>query len=497
MNKRFKYWMSAGVLLSLVALQACTDLDEQVFDTIPSNQFGNTPAQQAAILGPLYGNLRGYKGTVEDYNTVTDEQVVPTRGGDWKDGDNWRRRHQHTWSPTVDNDFFNGLWTFIYGANGIVGINRQLEGQTNETLISELRTMRAFYHFLALDYFGNAPIVDKFTTDLPTQATRAQLYQFVEKELLEVIPKLSTSVGGALYGRFNQPAAYAILAKLYLNAGVYTGTPQWQKCVDACDKITANAALGLETNYVDNFVINNDKSKETVFAIPFDKSQGTGFVLQMKTLHYLSALTINKQGDTPWNGFCTLAEFYNKYSDSDVRKKATWLAGQQFKADGTPILDDGEPLVFTPEIPAFEMPAGALARRVGVRCGKWQFENGTTRNDMSNDYALFRLADVYLMRGEANFRLGNAAKALTDINVIRKRAGVPDFTAATLTLSTLLDERGRELAWEGWRRNDQIRFGTFTNPTQFKEASGKFRELFPIPQRQLDGNPNLKQNPGY
>jgi len=497
MNNRFKYWISAGILMGSVTLQACTDLNEQVFDTIPASQFGTTPAQQAAILGPLYGSLRGYRGQVEDINTVTDEQVVPTRGGDWKDGDSWRRRHQHTWNPTTDNDFFNGLWTSIYGSNGIVGINRQLEGQTNTTLVSELRAFRAFYHFLALDYFGNAPIVDKFTTDLPTQATRAQLYAFVEKELLEVIPNLSTTVGGAMYGRFNQPAAYAILAKLYLNAQVYTGTQQWQKCVDACDKITANTAFALEANYADNFTVNNQGAKEMVFAVPFDKSQGTGFVLQMKTLHYLSALTINKQGDTPWNGFCTLAEFYNKYDDNDVRKKATWWAGQQFTAAGAPILDDGQPLVFTPEIPAFEMPAGALARRVGVRCSKWQFEIGTQRNDMSNDWALFRLADIILMRGEAKFRLNRVADALTDINMIRKRAGVPEFTAATLTLPAILDERGRELAWEGWRRQDQIRFGTFTNAWQFKEVSAPTRALFPIPQRQLDGNPNLKQNPGY
>lgn len=492
MNKRFKYWISAGILMGSVALQACTDLDEQIFDTIPATQFGNTPAQQAAILGPLYGNLRNFRGQMEDVNTVTDEQVVPTRGGDWKDGDNWRRRHQHTWNPTTDNDFFNGIWNFIY--QGAVGINRQLEGQTNTALVSELRAFRAFYHYLALDYFGNAPIVDKFTTDLPTQATRAQLYAFVEKELTEVLPNLSTQVGGAMYGRFNQAAANAILAKLYLNAGVYKGTPEWQKCIEACDRIIGNAAFSLETNFADNFSVNNQSSKETVFAVPFDKSQGTGFVMQMKTLHYLSQLTYNL-GSSPWNGFCTLADFYNTFDDKDARKKATWIAGQQFTSAGVAILDDGQPLVFTPEISAFEMPAGAPGRRAGVRMGKWQYEVGNPRNDMSNDWALFRLADFILMRAEASFRLGQTAKALEDINKIRVRAGVPAFTA--LTEKNILDERGRELAWEGWRRQDQIRFGTFDDAWQFKEASAPTRALFPIPQRQIDGNPNLKQNPGY
>lgn len=492
MNKGFKYWISAGVLMGSVALQACTDLSEQVYDQIPASQFGSTPAQQAAILGPLYGNLRGYKGQVEDINTVTDEQVVPTRGGDWKDGDNWRRRHQHTWNPTTDNDFFNGLWNFIYG--GIVGINRQLEGQTNAALVSELRAFRAFYHYLALDYFGNAPIVDKYVDTAPTQSTRAQLYAFVEKELTEVLPQLSPTVGGAMYGRFNQAAANAILAKLYLNASVYTGTPQWQKCVEACDKIIGNSAFALEANFADNFTVNNQTSKEMVFAVPFDKSQGTGFVMQMKTLHYLSQLTYNL-GNSPWNGFCTLADFYNTFDDRDARKKATWIAGQQFTSAGAPILDDGQPLAFTPEIPAFEMPAGPVGRRAGVRMGKWQYEMNNPRADMSNDWALFRLSDFVLMRGEAYFRLGNTAKALEDINKIRTRAGVAPFTA--LTEKVILDERGRELAWEGWRRQDQIRFGTFDDAWQFKEVSAPTRALFPIPQRQLDGNPNLKQNPGY
>ena len=142
------------------------------------------------------------------------------------------------------------------------------------------------------------------------------------------------------------------------------------------------------------------------------------------------------------------------------------------------------------------MPAGPEGRRAGVRLAKWQYEVGNPRADMSNDYALFRLSDFILMRGEAQFRLGSTAKALEDINKIRTRAGVPAFTA-TMTLKDILDERGRELAWEGWRRQDQIRFGTFDDAWQFKEVSAPTRALFPIPQRQLDGNPNLKQNPGY
>jgi hypothetical protein len=491
MNNRFKYWISAGVLAGSLALQACTDLTETVYDTIPSNQFGTTDAQRAAILGPLYGNLRGYKGTTEDFNTATDEQIVPTRGGDWKDGDNWRRRYFHTWSPTVDNDFFNGMWTFCYG--GIVGINRQLVDNKDAALGAELRAFRAFYHFLAMDYFGNVPIVSVYSTDLPKQNTRAEVYAFVEKELTEVLPNLSKTVGGAYYGRFNQPAAYAILAKLYLNAQVYTGTPQWAKAAAACDAIISSGAFSLEPNFMDNFVVNNQGSKETIFAIPYDKSAGTGFNLQMKTLHYLSQNTY-RLGNSPWNGFCTLADFYNTFDSKDARKQM-WLAGPQYTFDGKLIIDEDRPLSFVPEIPQFEMPAGSIARGAGVRCAKWQYEVGNPKADMSNDFALFRLADVILMRGEANYKLGKTADALKDFNTIRARAGMPAFT--TLTDKVILDERGRELAWEGWRRNDQVRFGTFTAPKLFKDKTPDTRNLYPIPQRQIDNNPNLKQNPGY
>lgn len=158
-------------------------------------------------------------------------------------------------------------------------------------------------------------------------------------------------------------------------------------------------------------------------------------------------------------------------------------------------MDDGKPMIFTPEIPAFEMPAGPTGRLAGARSKKYQIQSNGAGNDQDNDFVIFRLGDAYLMRAEANLRLGNAADAIKDVNIIRDRSGAKPVTA--LTLDDLLAERGWEMAWEYTRRQDLIRFGQFNKAWQFKDASLAFRNVFPIPATQISLNPNLKQNPGY
>ena len=218
--------------------------------------------------------------------------------------------------------------------------------------------------------------------------------------------------------------------------------------------------------------------------------------MHMRTLHYLNQTTYNL-GAAPWNGYATLAEFYNSFEDTDARK-GTWLVGQQYTADGKPLVDDGQPLIFTPEIPALVMPAGPAARRAGARYKKYEIQKNNKNNDQNNDFVIYRLADALLMRAEAQFRLGNTGPALLDINRVRERGYGANYTPlAAITLDEILAERGRELAWEFHRRQDLIRFGKFNQPWQFKAASPETRNIFPIPRTQLDLNPNLKQNPGY
>jgi hypothetical protein len=480
--------------VSLFVGYSCTNLEEEIYDQTTDQSFGQTPGQLAALIGPLYSGLGDYYGNLNELNTVTDEQIVPTRGGDWEDGGRWRRFHQHAWDVTLDDGTFNGVWTFVY--NNSANINRLLPTITDPQTIAELRTLRAFYHYIALDQFGNVIISESATESSPVQRTRAEVYAWVEKELLESLPDLSDVVGGANYGRMNQFVAHMILGKLYLNAQVYTGTPEWQKAIVQMDQIINSGKYTLPADFFSTFTVNNQNSPEIILAAPFDATKRGGFNFHMRTLHYLNQNTYGF-GSAPWNGYATLAEFYNSFEDTDQRK-GTWLVGQQFAADGKPLVDDNQPLIFTPEIPALVMPAGPESRRAGARFKKYEIQRNNKNNDQSNDFIIYRLADALLMRAEARFRLGNTAGALEDINRVRERGYGANYTPlTTITLDGILAERGRELAWEYHRRQDLIRFDKFDDAWQFKPVSAETRKLYPIPRTQLDLNPNLKQNPGY
>lgn len=486
---KIKYIILGSALL--LASQACTDLTETTYDVIPTEDFGSTAAQQAALLGPLYSSLGDYFGRYAELNTVTDEQVIPTRGGDWKDGDAWKRLKEHNWSPTSDDDKFNGMWTWCY--NSITSINQQLGNITEPATLAELRVLRAYYHYIALDHFRNIIIADKVGGESPTQKTATETVAWIEKEIKESYPNLSSTAGGTYYGRMNKYVANMILAKLYLNSEVYTGTARWADAKTQCDTIIASGKYTLSADFFSNFSTQNQSSKENILAVPYDASKRGGFNMNMRTLHYLSQLTYNTP-QAPWNGYCTATEFYNSFAETDGRKKM-WIVGQQYSSDGKPLTDDGKPFIFTPEIPAFEMAAGPVARLAGARSQKYEIQRNGASNDQDNDFVLFRLGDTYLIRAEANLRLGNTAAAIADVNIIRARSGAVPVTK--LTLDDMLAERGWEMAWEYVRRQDLIRFGQFNKAWMFKAASPTFRNIFPIPATQISLNPNLKQNPGY
>ena len=494
MKKSFAYLALAGVL----TLASCTNLDESVYGVVPKEGFGSTPEQLSALLGPAYSNFRGYAWNMHNAEVTTDVGLVPTRGKDWYDGGNWLNFNRHTWTTT--HGPINDMWGFLFegGINTINNLIPQVPG--NVTAVAELRAVRAFYYMLAIDFFGNVPIITEATTGTVTTAPRAQVYAFIEKELTEAMPNLSDQMGGSFYGRINKLTARTILAKLYLNAGVWKGTPEWQKCIDACNVVINSGKYKLESSFLANFAVKNEGSTENIWAIPFDRVQGGGMNIQMRTLHYQSQSTFNLPGQ-PWNGFCSIAEFYNTFDNADARKKM-WIAGVQLGADGKPLKDDnGRDLDFNPTMTKDEMTsADPEFQGAGVRLGKYEIQRGNTTNDQDNDWAMLRLADVHLMRGESLFRLGNMAAGLADFNAIRARAGVPAWT--TMTSDMILAERGRELAWESWRHQDLLRFGEFNKvggkfTSKFMKEGNAKTLLFPIPQQRRDSNPGLAQNPGY
>lgn len=481
----------SALSLGLISLQSCTDLTEPVYGAIlDDGNFPKTDDQIAAVLGPAYGGLRGMTDNWFNPSEATsDEMIVPTRGGDWFDNGDWLAYSRHTW--TAQHGPINGVWGFIFG--NISQVNQLMEVvKSNPKAVSELKAIRAFYYFMAIDLFGNVPVVEDATSNAGTK-TRAEVYAFIEKELLANIPNLNT---GKVYSRINQDVANMLLAKLYLNAGVYKGSPEWQKAYDTISKVISSAnAYALSAATLDNFVVQNQGSTENIWAVPYDNFKAGGMNFQMRTLHYANQRTYNL-GNAPWNGFCTLAEFYNSFDSKDARIKM-WLTGLQYAADGTPLTDaKNQPLAFVTDFNKDQMTdADPEFQVAGARSQKYEIQRNNPNGDQSNDFVVFRLADAILMKAEAAHHLGKAAEALEGVNTIRTRSGVPAL--ATVTPADILAERGREFAWEGWRRNDMIRFGTFSNERKFMKNLDKNKELFPIPQPRIDANPLLKQNPGY
>ncbi|MGI4751631.1 MAG: RagB/SusD family nutrient uptake outer membrane protein, partial [Janthinobacterium lividum] len=362
----------------------------------------------------------------------------------------------------------------------------------------------AYYYFLLVSNYGNIPLITSSSTDASTVATSsaATVYAFLISELKTNGPLLSASTpaqDASQYGRLNKWGAYFLLAKLYLNQNAIsgsTGTSGYTTCSSYCDSLIT-AGYSLQANYLDNFSSSNTGSTENIFVIPYDHLQGTGLQIQMMTFHYNQAPKYNFTATGgPWNGFTTTADYYGSYNNADTRK-AGWQAGIQYAADGvTPLTtrasDSSLVLNFRPSITNLYK----ATEYDGVRQQKWQITPGYSNQDA--DFALFRYSDVLLMKAECLFRLGNTASALIYTSPIRLRAGVTNFTAAAFTADSLLAERGREFAWEGWRRQDLIRFGRYGDKKQFKTADADTHtQLFPIPTEALQKNTHLTQNPGY
>lgn len=535
-------YMLIGIGISFFAL-SCVDLEEEVFSEVTADNFFQTEEEFISALGQAYSSLGGlgnHSGLWSINELASDEVTISTKGGDWFDGGVLLQLHQHEFLP--DNPFFNNSWNFLYGGintcNRLIFSFESLDNPNSPAFIAELRALRALYYYWAMDAFGNIPLVTDFTqVDPPGTTSRAEIYNFLISELNEIIPLLPVSRDGTTYGRMTKWAALMIRMKIYLNAEVYTGTPQWALAAADAEEIINSGPYSLMPSYRDNFIINNSGSTENIFVYPYDKVFAGGFNWVMMTLHIASQSTFNLT-QQPWNGYQTVEEFYNSYVDPEKNpgvqgpvwkglaleqsegtidgRLSNFLVGPQFRSDGQPLEDpgvepfdatgrngdpNGQPITFMPYLNEI-WPQGL--RQAGARIAKYEFEMGGT-NNMSNDFVVFRLSDAILSLAEARFRLGNTAEALALVNQIRARAGNLDpFT--TLTEENLLAERGREMYVEMTRRQDLIRFGKYgeawwpfqgMNRPKRVHAPGSFLELFPIPEPQRLANPKLTQNPGY
>lgn len=496
----------AIVLIASFMLYNCTDLESDVSDFIPGDSYPENSEQAIRVANPVFTKTQSMLdggGWWFLQEVTSDEAVAPTRGADWDDGGKWRVLHQHTWGNTTEA--INQLWGLIYDA--VPRANRAIEllevnAEDPEVakVLAQTIVSRAYYYYLAIDNYGDVPFPRTFTNaeEFPHRTPRAEVFQTIVQDILDNIDKLPTPTPGVASSSINKGTAYALLAKLYLNAEVYTGTPMWTETIDACNNVIS-LGYSLEGNPLTPFLTDNGASKENIYTIAYDEDKFTGFNFHMRTLHYLSQQTFNMSVQ-PWNGFAILESTYNLFGSSDLRTNGL-LVGQQYAKDGSEIIDDvaGVNLILTPNVPALLMDANAYSlnqiRNSGVRVAKWEIKEGAKGN-LSNDFALFRLADILLMKAEAQVRLNGTGSGDALVNEIKLRANAA--ITGNYSLQDILNERGRELLWEGTRRQDLIRFSKFNESWWEKNTSASTRNIFPVPQFAINANDNLlPQNPGY
>jgi hypothetical protein len=502
-------------ILSL-SLFSCTKLDERLRSQQEENDDGSITATQllSSAYNSIYGPFQGNSDVWAMQTLSTDEGIPPTRAGDWDDNGAWRAVATKTWNADLGQvrGQFESLLAAQFAASNVLQFNPSAQEA------AEARFIRAFSMYWVLDGYDQVPYREDLSDykKLPVTLKGLEAADFIVKELTEIIPTLPDN--GPAYVA-NKNAAKALLMKVYLNKGVYANraaptfaADDMNKVISLADEIIGSGKYSLNNNYFDNFAPdNNVKSTENIFTMLNDPGANRGGNVRgfaFMVFHY----NMNPSG---WNGFATLSDFYDKFEPADQRRgvyydypgalpnpgkrvNVGFLEGQQYNLTNGAELMARNPadkkLAFTKAVKLRETDASTL-EMTGVRPNKYAYDYGTPGDQKDNDYAVFRLADVMLMKAEALLRTGKANDGLTITNAVRAKRGVGDLAA--LTPENLLDERGRELYWEGYRRQDLIRFGKFLQAYQEKPATPAHTLLFPIPGTQLAVNPNLTQNPGY
>lgn len=506
MRKDIKIYFA--IVAATVANVACTNLDEELFNVVSQENFGKTPAQMDALIAPAYSSMCEYVDGYYWYDMCSaDDFIIPSRGYDWNHGGVFRHIHEHRFTALEADSYYN-FWRFsaVTNINKVIAMveSTEVEIADRDRVIAELRGLRAWWYFFMLDRIGNVPIVTKFDDNIPSNrdVTRKDVYDFVVTELEEIVEDLNEEVSPATYAKFTKWAGYTLLAKLYLNEGVYTGSgePDIENALRCCEQVISRGGYILESDNNDNFLVHNEGSRENIFVVPYDYEHfKCYFIPYQMSWHYNHENTFDVDFDGGmWNGPCFTPSFMKSY-DPDDKRLGWFLYGQQYDKAGNPLKDrKGNLLNIT-----FDIKDYANANEYeGARIYKWEVEKGSY-NHLNNDFAVFRYVDVLLMKAECLLRGGDEAGARDIVNQCRARNFVSyDETKkiTNLTLDELLAERGRELVCEGWRRNDLIRFGKFTQTFDFKTTNDNADNhtlLYPIAQSVIDENPNIVQNPGY
>jgi starch-binding outer membrane protein, SusD/RagB family len=513
------------IVFKIVAISAimagCSKLDEKLGSQLSTGGSGGGGVTASNVLAGAYDAMRG---PYQDQSRVwasqehtTDECIGPTRAGDWDDNGVWRVLHSHQWDANHGflADTYRDLGRVVFSATDL------LRFSPTPQQAAEGRFLRAMAMFSLVDGWDQVPYRENTADpeEVPQVRKGTAALDYVISELQAVIPNLPD--GPARIA--NKDAARALLMKCFLNKGVYANraaptfaAADMNQVIALADQImNSTRSYSLATNFFDNFAPGNDNASLATEVIWTGENIGGSSSGNVRsrwfcTLHY-------NQNPSGWNGFTTLSDFYDKFEAADKRRGGNaypgmtqgvlpgFLIGQQFNGAGAPLSDrTGAPLSFTRAVKSVEV--GSNLEVTGIRVVKYPIDYSSGDNS-NNDYVYFRIADVILMKAEAILRGGTATAnpaafggsntALGQVNYLRTHSSRGASSLGSLTLDNLLDERGRELYWEGWRRNDLIRFGKYLAAWQEKPASGPERLMFPIPARSLAANPNLTQNPGY
>ncbi len=523
MNRNPRRALALAALLTLGA--ACTDTTELPTSTITDTNYFDDPSSYRAFLAKIYAGLAvsGQRGPAgngdiqgidegfsqylrlywEAQELPTDEAVIA-----WGDV-GLPEMNTQLWASS--NSFVVSMY---YRVAFQVSMANEFLRQTTEAKLSErnvsaqlqadiqifraeARFLRALAYWHGIDLFGNIPLVteeDPVGPTAPLQSTRQEIFDFVVSELGAIQADLPATAGRGTYGRATKEAAAMLLAKLYLNAEVYTGTPQYAQALAAAQQVIAGP-FSIDPSYRHLFQADNHTSPEIIFPIIQDglKTQTFGGVTFL--IHAACGGSMNPGDlgvDGCWFGLRLKAEAYNRFLPSDPRGAFFWTDGQSVDVNAIPNFSDG--------IPA---PKFSNLTSAGVP--------GSNATHPDTDFPMFRLGDAYLMYAEAHLRGGGGdrAQALAYVNALRERANgntSANITDPELTLEFILDERGRELLWEAHRRTDLVRYGLFTGGDYLWQWKGgapagvateQYRDLYPLPASELTTNPNLTQNPGY
>ncbi|MGB5464431.1 MAG: RagB/SusD family nutrient uptake outer membrane protein [Aureibaculum sp.] len=511
MKTRRIFSLSLAALVATTGLlfQSCTDLEEKALDGVrqesAETQYAVSNDDAGDLLAGAYANLRGAyqaeNSLVVLGEHTTDALVGPTRGGDWDDNGVFRALHTLTYAPDhlFNRDTYTNLLSYINQCNFVLGASPSTQQE------AEARFLRAMHYYHVIDLWGQAPYreIGSDPNENALVRSRAEATDWVISEIEAVVGNLPASDPT----KANQNAAHWLLAKLYLNKGVFKAdNPAGPYTFDNADMaqvvshVDAITGKSVAADYWDNFIPLNTETSSEIILVSQNFLGGPVGNIQSRwrmTQHY-------NQNPSGWNGFATTAEYYNKFDSEDIRIKkyfddvtensgynVGFQVGQQYGPGGTEQLFDrpGNPLIFTPSVTL--ITGGSSLETAGIRGIKYKPDYNNVDNP-NNDMVIARYADALLMKAEAMARMGDTPGAQALVQQL------PNESSTTISsVDNILDVRARELWWEGWRRNDRIRFGIYLSPRELKNYESDPRSvLMPIPADAL-ANPNIAQNPGY